>query len=625
MKRTLPYIGITLILGIIFLTAIPATTYTYVVKELAQTFTALQTFSAGLIQPNSKIVEICASGCEYSTLNVACAAETSTASVPIKFHVQAGTYAAADTMCSGQDHFSIIGDGRGVTSLTGLDHGFGGGVGGTFNCTTTPQACKGAINLGTSTNGEISGMSLYGGRGVWWNGAGTGGGQIYAHDLYMEPTQQNLDEDCFFVQDVVSGTDITYENNHCNSWGDGFTLNESANVAIHGHGNTWRNPSSTLLQIGAAWAFRAIPCLFDSSGDTIYYSGGRPGGAAAASFYGYYFTGTDAKTCASNARIRITSPNVYINNTTPNGFSSTGMGILLDSTVAGVVSFDVTNPQFRIAVTDTTTGQSQGIRNVNTSIIPNVVGGYIRATGGLAANTKDIKVTPGDGTVKINVTGVDFTSDSGSVNLIVAGDQRWLSASQSATFGKAFLVNVTSSNPTIAVTATGTIGLLLDNTNTGTTETSPYLVFKPGTNADTGWFQYADGSANASLHLQTSAAADRLKIDNDGKVTFTGTTNGQSFSISNPGVGLFLGDGNANDNVQIVFNVATDLTMAWIESAKRLNLTGAEQVRFTGKATAPATCSIGDTYIDTSAGVVAWCLCTAANTWTAVGGTGTCA
>lgn len=48
MNRFLPYVGVTIVLAVVFLTAIPATTYTYAVKELAQTFTALQTFANGI-------------------------------------------------------------------------------------------------------------------------------------------------------------------------------------------------------------------------------------------------------------------------------------------------------------------------------------------------------------------------------------------------------------------------------------------------------------------------------------------------------------------------------------------------------------------------------------------------
>jgi len=48
MKRLAPYALITALLIALIWTVVPAPTYTYVVRELAQTFTALQTFGAGL-------------------------------------------------------------------------------------------------------------------------------------------------------------------------------------------------------------------------------------------------------------------------------------------------------------------------------------------------------------------------------------------------------------------------------------------------------------------------------------------------------------------------------------------------------------------------------------------------
>lgn len=586
---------------------------------------AINPASVGITFPEVKTVDICPVGCLYATLSDACAAVTSTASAPVRFYVHAGLYAAADTMCSGQDHASFVGDGIGVTILQGLDHGFGDEYAST-NCTSTPKACKAALNLGTSKNIEVHDMSFKGSRGIWWTGQTVGGATGYIHDNYFETTTQNLDEDCFFIDRMVAGTDITFKNNRCNSWGDGFTLNQSTDVRIHGSGNTWTNPSTTLLAIGAAWAFRAIPCFFDSSGDMVNYVGSRPGGAAGASFYGYYFTGEDAATCASGAQIRITSPNIYLNNTTGNGFTSVAEGIFIKEGAAGLSTFDVTNPQIRVTASDTTTGQVQGIINKSTSIIPNIVGGYVRATGGLASSTKDITVSPGDTTVKVNVTGVDFTSDAGSVNLIVAGDQRWLASSRSSIFSNVFTINLANGNiPTIKSTDTLTGGLLLDNTDTGTTETSPTLQLKPGTTSDAGWRFYADGNANATLRvLETAGAGERLSIDSDGKVQFTGTTNGQSFSISNPGVGLSLGDGAANDNTLIRFNGTVDLLLQWIESATRLNLNGATIIRHTTAAAPPSACVQGDMYFDTS-GAVCWCTTSGTpGTWTNSTGVGAC-
>jgi hypothetical protein len=570
----------------------------------------------------AKTVDICISetggGCEYATLQAACAAVTSTAAHPVTFHIHAGLYAATDTMCSGQDHASFIGDGIGVTILQGLDHGFGDDLT-HYDCSafTSPSPCKGALNLGNSTNITISGISFKGSRGVWWQGNGTGGVTGYIHDNYFETTTQNLDEDCFFINNMASGTRILYDNNHCNSWGDGFTLNNSANVFITAHGNEWRNPSGVLLQIGAAWAFRAVPCLFDSSGDTINYNGARPAGGHAG-FMGYQFTAEQApNSCISGAIIRITAPQIDITNTSPNGSTSSATGIEITSTTAGISTFDVIGPRIRVSASDTTTGVSIGINSKSTSVNPNIVGGYIRHIGGLPASSGDI-VTAADGSIPTYVTGVDFSGDNvgSAINSIIAGDQRYLTVGKYASLPARTVITRASgaSTPAINVTS-GNLegGLLIDNLNSGT-DTSPWLKFCNGTASDNCWRQYINGNTTHPAMILEDVSTERLHVRDD-DFQYTGAANA-NWRFNNTGGYLFLGTGANDDNLGIRFQATNNGDIAWSNTTKTMNLNGVDKLKIgAGSDLAVGSCTIGSIALDTGGATKEWCVCGTANVW----------
>src|SRR3990167_6596446 len=74
-----------------------------------------------------KVVTVCASGCRYTTLNAACAAQTSTAANPIEYRIGPGAYTGKAT-CSGEDWATFHGSGASSTEIfendaTGGNHG----------------------------------------------------------------------------------------------------------------------------------------------------------------------------------------------------------------------------------------------------------------------------------------------------------------------------------------------------------------------------------------------------------------------------------------------------------------------------------------------------------------------
>jgi hypothetical protein len=607
MKRLALYSLLTVILIALLWNPILSVTYTYAVRELAQTFSALQTFSAGLrvtggtvtipgVAASDKIVHICASGCEYTTLNSACAAETSTAANPITYRVHAGSYAAADTMCSGEDHASFIGDGAATTILVGLDHGFGDVAGN--DCGADVKACRGAINTGTSTNVEVSGFHLKGSRGLWMNGAGTGGGSVYVHDNIFESIYTNGDEDCFFWRGFVAGSEVRVENNTCTTDADGFTIDNDGTTRIFSRNNVFHT-AATVQSAAASWTLRSIPCFFYSQGDAFYISGGK---ASSNGIMGYQFDGNPgngSSGCAAGTAIGIiVGATANIANTTTNGNSGDAYFVRVATTAGELGRVDVIASDATVTTADATTGSAYAVTNALAGFTGlNVIGGRHRASGGAAGSTRDIS-SQGAGS-PVNVLAVDYLTDS-SATAAAPITMLQLAASTS-TFGPGtWTYTNTTGNYPIVQSADGSSGLELDNTDEANAESSPTLILSNSTAGagDDSFFLQVDSGASLNFdYPAVGANILRLRTGPDLMQSMLGR-----FQISVAAASMEIGDGSGADGTALTWNTSgTDLVCTWNDTSNSLDCAGMEVLRLGGTTTAPTLDTAGDIGIDTTA------------------------
>jgi Pectinesterase len=551
----------------------------------------------------AKTIDVCLSetggGCEYSTLNAACAAVTATATHPVTFHVHAGVYAATNTMCSGQDHVSFIGDGMGATILQASNNSFGSDF--THqDCTSFPQACKGAINLGTSTNIEIAGMTLKGTRGIFHAGNNVGGGYIYIHDTEFIDTTVVGDEDCIQWDGLVNGSILNIRNNRCVSSADGYTM-----LDVQGDATQYHSSGNLIMSNTANFPVRAvgilmagIPCVFESNGDQIRYIGKQPDNSASA-VYGFDFDQprTAGKTCSSNAIANITAPTIYVESTATSG-GPQARGIDVSSLATNLATVNIVGASVQAVSHDVAVGIAYGINNANSATTINVVGGRYRSSGGLAASTKDIASQTN---CPINIyQSTDWATRAGNETIV---PMPGLNVNGFGTTG----LTVTDSDPGA--------DLVLQNTDGANNEASPYQKFISSSlspenfyinESNAGTLTFYDGSFNPRMTL-TQAGALRVT--------------GGDFTLDKADGVILLGTGANNDNLEINFAAANAAHFYWINTAKRMNMTGVTVLRLTPLATAPATCVIGDYYVDTSG---AYCTCSAVNTWTNTNGVGSC-
>lgn len=564
------------------------------------------TVTGGVVEPNKKVVEICAVGCEYTTLSAACAAETSTAAAPVAYHVQAGVYAAADTMCSGEDHATFYGDGAGNTTLTGIDHGFGEANGN--DCVADVHACKGALNLGTSKNVEVYGFTLTGAsRGLWWNGAGTGGGQSYIHDNELIATATGGDEDCFYWVNFAAGGEIRIMNNLCTTDADGFTINNDGTTRIFSTGNVFHTTATIKAQT-ALWAFYSIPCYFYSKNDSFWVSGGLAG---ANNIYAYQFNGspsdlTGAPTaagCAGTAQVIIQSPSIKIANTTAAGNSGLTYGVRLQSTALGEMGsgrVDIIGADCEVSTADTTFGAVYCVSNeISGFTNVNVLGGRLRASGGPAGTTRDISAN-GAGGNYVNVLSVDYTSDTSST-VAAPLDMRHIKATGGAQFGPGpfTFTNTTGNYPTVQQVDPGP-GLELDNTDEVNSEASPALLISNSTAAggdDTFFFQ-VDSSGNLNFDYP-SIGTNKFRIRPGPDLAEFDMARLSAFA---PGAYLELGDASSNADVGLWARTGSNAAhLSWNQGTLAWVADNADKIRLAGTAANPTMANAGEIAIDTTA------------------------
>lgn len=156
---------------------------------------------------------------------------------------------------------------------------------------------------------------------------------------------------------------------------------------------------------------------------------------------------------------------------------------------------------------------------------------------------------------------------------------------------------------------------LLHSTSANGTNSSAVGIFIQTSTPNTASVEVRDFSADVTVDDATTGTAQGLYAnDPDVPVTIYGS----HFSATG-GTTTFGIDGAAAGKITIGpdsdFGSANMATNAILKGAYLRPALAAK----------PAKCNAGDMYLDSTAGAVALCLCTSANTWTAVGGTGICA
>lgn len=351
-----------------------------------------------LFLASTKMVSVCPSGCQYATLNAACAANTSTAANPILFFIGPGLYAGTAS-CSGQDHAAFVGSGQGV-SIVGATSGDIG------------------INTGTSTNLLISNMTLQGFRGLQWGG---GLGVSYVRNVELSSLNSGgTNEDCSFVgADTATGSELHYEFNRCHQADDGFTTFGDAHLSVFLVGNTFdfaATPDPNTNRFGSVIGYSA-PCKIQSFGNTFNLSYTMTAASSGSPDYGIdaYVMIPGGTNCATST-IDIRGDEVNLTNGAANAVGSQAQGVYIGSAAAMITDLTVSGSKFTIGVpNDTSAGNSRGVVVDNATTVATISGTKLRATGGQSATRFDLK---GNTAANLIVDGsVDWQADNGLLTL----------------------------------------------------------------------------------------------------------------------------------------------------------------------------------------------------------------
>lgn len=353
-----------------------------------------------LLMVSSKLISVCPSGCQYATLNAACAANTSTSATPIIFWIGPGNYSGTAS-CSGQDHASFIGSGQGVTTLGAVSADTG-------------------LSMGTSTNILIADMTLQGFRGLQWGG---GLGVSYVRRVeFSSLNSGGTNEDCSFVgADTAAGSELHYELNRCHQADDGLTTFGDAHLSVFSVLNTFDMaavPDPNTNRFGSLIAYSA-PCKLQSLGDTFNLSYTMTAQSSSSPDYGIdaYVIVPGGTNCATST-IDIRNAVVNVTNSAANALGSQAQGIYLSSAATMVSNVDISGSKFAISVpNDASAGNSRGIVVDNATTVVSLAATKIRATGGQSGTRYDIK-----GNTAASVT-VDRSDDFLLDNGLLVGDR----------------------------------------------------------------------------------------------------------------------------------------------------------------------------------------------------------
>lgn len=343
----------------------------------------------GLVGAPVRIVTVCASGCAYTDWNTACSSVTSTAATPVLFSIGPGVYSSAAVACPGQDHVHFVGAGRGVTTLT----------------VTGLTGDNGCFKPGTSTNWTISNMTI--GpchRGIYMDGATTGGGVISMRDMEFIQENAAADEDSFFGKGFVAGTVIFFQRNYTSAQrSDGFTIKDNGSnvAAVYGNGNTFQSVAACGAGIcgGRAWSFESSPALVDVEGDRIFTN-------RALSIGGFGWL-NDSGNGAATAKGSIRNVLFRMTDQSSNGSGLAQQFLIVDTPATEVKQIDLIDVDSEASTTDAT-GNLVNVKVTNATTKINVYGGRYRTSGG--NNPYDFT---DNAAANIFLYGTDHLSDPG--------------------------------------------------------------------------------------------------------------------------------------------------------------------------------------------------------------------
>lgn len=530
----------------------------------------------------AKVVTICASGCRYTSLNAACAANTSTAASPITYMIGPGVFSGTQASCSGEDYATIRGSGQASTIFTA----------------TGITSENGDLELGTSSNITV--------EDIWFKNchrcivhepANTNAGTITIRRNRFTTERVNLDEDCVWYDQPGSGTEYHFEYNHCNSGSDGFTLNGRGNgVRVYGVGNTFTH-DGTVTSPGFmnAWSFEGTPCLFDSTGDTIDMAANGTG-----SVQGISYSAIDDVNGCTAGKANIVGLNARVRQTAVSG-ATFGFGITVEPAATKLAQLNCVGCNVFVD-NDSASGNAIGHKNNASGSVSNIVGGNFQSE--TAGSKTDFST--GSGTT--NLYGVAYGNDAGTAD-IVAGDIKNFTSSK-ATFTAQALFSTAS---------VGATAIKIDQTDAVTDRTSPYLRICNGGASEECCNTYVSDNGDWEMTCSSNQIFDARFGPDLMEAYFT------RWAIFKQNASLELGNSTAGDNFLCTkYRAGTDATQCFNDDADRMDFAGATQTRFATKASPPASCVIGDFYIDTSG---AACFCTVAGTpgtWENAVTTGTC-
>lgn len=516
----------------------------------------------------TRLISICTVGCDYTTLEAACTAETSTSAAPIEYLIGPGTFVGQITACTGEDHAWFHGSGRGVTTLQ-------------FD---TTQALQGVLQMGTTTNYVVSDMTIKGK--IYQDLNGTNGGTIVWRDNQILTSDAFGDNDCGFLDRPGAGTRLYVEDNECRTNTDGFTCGrDCANAEFYHKGNSYGAlfASSSANQTMKMVRFNSTPCVFIDSGSTISLDTAKTNGPM--ELYGYSWEGSEATgNCASTGRAFIDGLTSFIQNQTANQAGSAAVFVNIASGADELDELYLSANTSLIRSTDIDDTVARNVFVANTTTETYVSGGRYSTSGG--TGNLDFE-TSGSTSNSINIMAVMYgEADEDTVNFPFRG---LAVETAPATF--------TGSSASIQrrVSDGGLEGILLDNTDAVNTEESPYVYICNGGASEECFKVFLESGGD--MRWSDVGGARKFTVKQDGSAYVSG----DNLAVDHADPYLRLGDGTASDNGQVWFNSGSGAVQKWVDSTNRMDFSGVEYFRIAGITTGTVIDTAGDLTIDTTA------------------------
>ena len=565
-----------------------------------------------LVPANARIVHVCPTGCEYATPQLACAGETPSSSNPIVFLIWPGTYTTQVTSCSNKTNFTLLGFGPGVSTIS-----VSGIVG-----------ADGPVRINGATDWSVRGLTIKGHRSLY---AKDYAGRVVITGNEFKSDNTQSDEDCLFMESPEVGAQLVTDDNLCWQTVDGLTINDDcANLVWSAKGNTFRaDPGATASAAMSSFNLACAPEAATIQGNDIWVERTSAAGTSTSGLRGFNFhTDCVDGTCNGHAagNIRLVGNRVHVREKGAKsaGFFGNAIGATVAANAAGFGTiwdigndWDVRNDCCTAAAD---TGQALGWNHENgggadpTTV--NIIGSHIRTVrdGNPAGGSYGaFRATPSYANAfKVAATVWDLSNDTQPVAL----DQRLISASGGATN------SVEGGTPwTWTALNSGRVGLKLDNINTGNARESPLLQLCNEEVAGDNCFNLqVDPTGN--LEIENDAGTLKWELSQNGGLILGDGAVANLELYLNSGNGIVkIGSNAAQTAAGIRFDGAgADPTLLWNDNGTPDLLSFGSSsgtldyvLRLaTDFATAPATCSIGDIYVDTSG---ALCFCKATNTW----------